>query len=219
MPRNISKYGRPLPYFMKYRSEYYARQKLSRVPCNMNKLCWDIEHWQVKVKFPRKQQFDYSIMIDNTLTYSDELFGKIEQLLKEYIRESTTMAKYQAAVRKYNTKEIKEQFTKSEALNYVADWGELYERYKQRAAEICPDVRVLANIAVTLCTTTYKTKGAKFPWIVAGAGIVQNIKPAEHMRLPLQDDNGEYEYLGRRYTMVEVGEAEQPEPVEDLPLI
>lgn len=204
MPRNISKYGRPLPYFMKYRSPYYARQTLSRAPSNMNKLCWDIEHWERGIKFKRNTGFDYRIMIDESLSYDEETFNAVHELFKQFCKETAAASRYQSIVRKYESKDVRERFTKTEAQEYMAEWDVIYEKYKAEARSVCPDQCVLANIAVRICYELHKNKGMKFPWIVAGDGVVKNIRAPEVIRMPVQDDNGEYVYLGKRYSLLEI---------------
>lgn len=219
MPRNISKYGRPLPYFMKYRSPYYARQELSRAPSNMNKLCWDIEHWERGIKFKRNGKFDYSIMIDEELPYDQEQFDAVEEVFLRFCKETTAASRYQSLVRKYESPDVRKRFTKSEASEYMADWDVIYEKYKAEARKVCPDECVLANIAVALCYVKYKNKGAKFPWIVAGDGIVKNVKAPDVMKMPMQDENGEHLYLGKRYSLLEIkDELEMPDVADDFDL-
>ena len=51
IPKHIAKYGKPVPYFMKYAGEYYFRmKKFLKSKRNMNRLCWDIEKWHKKLK-------------------------------------------------------------------------------------------------------------------------------------------------------------------------
>ena len=52
-----------------------------------------------------------------------------------------------------------------------------------------------------LCYEKYPNKNKKFIWRVAGSGVVENIIQTSIL-LPLQCDNGQYEYLGKRYDMV-----------------
>lgn len=199
MPRNISKYGRPLPYFMKYRSPYYARQELGRTPSNMNRLCWDIEHWERGLKFKRNTGFDYRIMIDESVNTPEETVDRLERLFMDFCKESSAMSRYQSVVRKYEQADIRSKFTREEAAEYMADWEGLYEKYKTAAVSICPDERVLANAAVKICYERHKNKGMKFPWVIAPNGIVSNIQFPEHNYLPEQNEEGDILYLGKRY--------------------
>ena len=202
MPRVISKWGRPLPYFMRYRSPYYARMELSKAPSNMNRLCRELEKWERDLKWRRKEKFDYSVMYNDDITYTQEQFDAIAAIFKDFCKESNEVQKYQTKVRRYVDKDIRQQFTKYEATTYIADWDALYQKYKKLCADVCDDQQIVANIATKLVHEVYKGRGRKFPWIVAPDGVVANVKPQEGIMVPSRDDEGDEMYLGRRYTMV-----------------
>ena len=202
MPRVISKFGRPLPYFMKYRSPYYARQQLSKAPSNMNRLCWELERWERGVRWKKEARFDWQIMYDQDIKYTEEQFDAVEKLFLDFCTETTRMQKYQSLVRKYQAKDIREKYTKAEASSYIADWDTMYRRYRALGREICPDERVLANIGIILTHVKYKSRGHKFPWVVAPEGLIQNIRPKELMYIPTQCDDGHATYLGKPYKLI-----------------
>ena len=82
-------------------------------------------------------------------------------------------------------------------------YGKLYDSYRGRCLSVCSNnIRMVANAAVQLCHD-HKSWNQKFQWIVGGSGIVQNIKQVDIM-LPERDDDGEFEYLGRKYTMTQI---------------
>lgn len=205
MPRHIAKWGRPLPYFMRYRDPYYARQKLSRSPSNMNRLCWELERWDKGIRWKRTfPEFDYSIMIDETATYNEETADAVEQIYLEFGKETRKLHLEQTRVRKYLDADVKEKYSRSEAKNYTANWKSHYDRYRNRCLQACPDIKALANILVKLGYEKYPSRDKKFMWTVAGNGIVMNIRQVDKLVLPKSDSNGNLEYLGRRYSMAEV---------------
>lgn len=199
MPRTISKYGRPLPYFMKYASPYYERLKLSRSRSNLNKLCWEIERWKKGVRFKRTDQdFDYTIMINDEIPISDEVYKEIEEVYRSFCAEVKELSR-----------ELKHMNGEEEEAERKRAYALLYERYRNRCYVICGgDSSLVANVAVTLCHN-HKTWNQRFKWVVGGAGIVKNIKQV-NICLPKQDDFGELEYLGKRYTMVEIKKEDVP---------
>ena len=72
IPRYIAKYAKPVPYFMKYRSDYYAKmKKFSVAKSNMNRLAKDIESWQkAEIRFKKTyKDFDYKIMMSPFAKY------------------------------------------------------------------------------------------------------------------------------------------------------
>jgi hypothetical protein len=206
LPKHISKYAKPLPYFMKYAGEYYRNMKdLSKAKSLLNRLCWDIEKWQKKIRFKRTfKDFNYHIMIDNNLLHDDLKFQAMEELYLKFEKEMSEVRK-QNAMRK-NHGEYANYFgdlSSEEILNTKINWGYYYNRYKELAENICPSENERANYAVELCYGKYKNKGKKFIWTVATDGILSNLKQ-QKIELPIQDDNGKYEYLGRLYNLQEV---------------
>ena len=187
MPRTISKYGRPLPYFMKYASDYYGKLKLSKTRSNMNRLCWELEHWQREIRWKRASPFfDYSIMFDGSVDAGPDKIKinyAVDALYKCFCRDVKQL--------------VEDVKGKSEDERKKA-YALLYERYRNEVLAACNgNVKLAANITVWL-SDFCKSRNQKFPWIVAGSGIVQNIKQVD-APLPIRDDNGDLEYLGKKY--------------------
>ena len=93
--------------------------------------------------------------------------------------------------------------TKEEVLNTTINWNYYYERYSRIANMICLNPKELANLVVKLCYEKYPKKNKKFIWIIAGQGILENLKQTKVL-LPTENENGQYEYLGRKYSLKEV---------------
>ena len=195
MPRNISKYGRPVPYFMGYRSDYYKRQKLSKAYSNMNKLCYKVEKWERSFRWKRTySEFDYKIMMDDTIEIDEAIFIEVEKLFFEFCKEMAELARDQREIR-LNIKD------------FVIDWGYYYGLYKKRCRAISKDQKMVANIAVKLSYENYPNKNKKFLWCVASEGILKNLEQQE-VFLPIKCENGNLSYLGKRYIMVEKSKGE-----------
>lgn len=189
MPRYISKYGRPLPYFMKYASPYYSKLKLSRTASNMNKLCQDLERWRKHIRFKRTdREFDYTIMLDPTIEVPADTYCAMEELYRSFCQEVKVLSK---------------EANNMEEEDRKVAYGKLYDSYRGKCLSACGNsIRIVANAAVHLCHK-HKSWNQKFQWIVGGPGIVQNIKQVS-ITLPKRDDSGEFEYLGKKYTMTQV---------------
>lgn len=217
VPRQIAKYGRPLPYFMKYASPYYKRMKrLSCAHSNMNEMCWFIEKWADGLRHKRSDGFDYTVMIDKEAEVSQEHFDAIEKIYVEFNKMVAELAETERHCRYFNRfkDELEaEGITKEFAANFEVDWQLYYNKFRARCAEICPNPKELANIAVKLCYQKYPRRSKKFMWVVAGTGIVENIQQV-NICLPQLCDDGEYEYLGKRYALVPVGNELNIEPIE-----
>lgn len=204
IPRHIAKYGKPLPYFMKYAGEYYKRLKtFSHANSNMNRLCREIERWEKAVAWKKSGvPFDYTLMMNQTIDIPVDIEEKIETVFLAFCKEMTELAKYQAKIRNFDAhkEELQGVISREDALHFTLDWSSYYRRYRERCRSICPDERMLATIAVRLCYEAYPKKNKSFPWRVAGEGIVENIKQVP-FTLPRQSDWGEAFYLGKRYTL------------------
>lgn len=207
IPRNIEKYGRPLPYFMKYASPYYKRmKKLSCAHSNMNQLCFYLERWENTIRKRRTDKFDWTIMMDSDVGYTQEHFDAIEQIFHEFNKLCRDLSSINRKCKNYNTykKELtKLGITKEDAKDYDVNWQCHYDTFRNRCQTIVPDQRELANICVILCYDKYKSRNKKFMWQMAGKGIVENIQQV-NICLPQECDDGEYEYLGKRYTLAPV---------------
>ena len=204
MPPHIAKLGRPLPYFMKYRKEYYANQKLSMAPSNMNRLCIEMEKWHKKLRWARAPQFDYTVMLDAQVNVQVDVYERLREVFLAYNKEMTALQAEQRRVRAYQDEDIRAQVTKFDAQYYTVNWAYYHELYRQKCHEICPDEKMLANAAVLLQYRDYPNVDSKFMWVVAEQGLLDNIKPAEKRLLPKRDPDGNELYLGRHYSMVEV---------------
>ncbi len=196
IPKHIAKYSKPAPYFMKYTAPYYARlTKLGVAPSNMNRLCWFIEKWSKNYKRKRTfKDFDYSIMIDQSIPINEERFSQIEAIYLDYCREMCQLGKDQRSINAEDTP-------------FAINWGYYHNLYKEKCLKICPDHRELANYAVMLCYERYPNKTKKFLWRVTDRGIIDNIEQVEVL-LPQRDDSGPHKYLGRRYKLTQINEGD-----------
>lgn len=226
IPRNIAKYGKPLPYFMKYASEYYkGLYTFSYSKSNMNRLCWKLEKWDKTFRWKRTyKDFDYTIMYndkievfesDNIVSVGDSLISfdeytkyrnNIEEIFLDFCKEMSYLAKLQKEIREYKDEDLewlKVFVTKKDAKNFLINWQHYYDTYKNKCKEACPYPEIVSNTAVELCYEKYPSKNKSFIWKVSGDDIVKNIKQV-NIELPIKDDNGIYLYLGKRYSFKKI---------------
>ncbi len=214
IPKHIAKYSKPLPYFMKYASDYYrGLNTFSHAPSNMNRLCKDLEKWSKSQRYTMgTKDFDYHIMIDDTLPFDEAIQQEVNALYLAFCKEMTQLAHDQAAIRKYGDPSL----SSYDAKNFTINWKYYYDTYRDACRKICSDPRILANMAVRACYEYYPQKrNTKFMWRVAGEGIVMNLKQ-QVFPLPLRDDEGPYEYLGKRYRLETVDLLETMETTETM---
>ena len=115
-------------------------------------------------------------MIDDSIEEPPELADAISALFDEYNDEIQAALVDQRRIRAYEDDDVREAMSKFDAENFVLDWGSIYESYKERARAICPDNKMLANIAVRIVYEKHKSSKSKFHWVVAEQGILDNIK-------------------------------------------
>lgn len=192
IPRNIAKYAKPLPYFMKYAAETYSKlKKFSMSYSNMNRLCWEIEKWESNIRFKHKyKDFNYKIMINPNIAHDHKKLKQIEEIYLDYCKEMRQI--------KLDEKEIR-----TTNKYFCINWEYYYDIYRNKCLTICDDICELANLAVLICYERYPKKSKKFIWQIAGNGIVQNLSQTD-LKLPLEDTEGKYEYLGRKYKLINV---------------
>ena len=167
----------------------------------MNKLCRQIEKWSQSFRWIRTyKDFDWHILIDEDVGVDFNTFCLIEQIYLDFCNEMRDLASLQKEIRSRETyrEEYADVMSYSDAKEFTIDWGYYYDLYRNKCLQICPNRKMLANIAVLLCYQKYPNKNKKFMWRVAGDGIVDNIKAID-IELPVKDDNGSYLYLGKHY--------------------
>lgn len=217
IPRHIAKYSKPLPYFMKYAGDYYkTMKKWNYAETNMNYMCYQIEHWEKKVLHGRNshkidKDFDYSIMTDRTIIVdrNSDKYKQIEEVFLRFYKEMSELTKEQHKFSNYRVGEnmdwIRENYPlldESLIPDFEFDWNKYYEEYRNECKKICSNPKELANIVVDICYCKYPKKSKKFIWKVASEGILSNLKSSYiPIPLPALDDKGEYEYLGKRFTV------------------
>lgn len=233
IPRNIAKYGHTLPYFMKYAGPYYSSLKeFSRSQSNLNRLCLELEKWDKTLRFAKPcAQFDYRIMLDPDITVPAGTFEAVEQIYLDFCREMGELGREQSMIRNYDKykDELDGRITRKDAQAFLINWQFYYDKYRNACKEVCPDAKLLANIAVLLCYEKYPKKNKKFIWRVAADGLLKNIRARDGL-FPLLDEQGQidpkgpspipvceendadretYEYLGKRYRLSPYLEASQ----------
>lgn len=215
IPYEIAKYSKPYPYFMRYISDYYEGlyQSMERTKSsyrfqktkmsNMNRLAFMIEDFHNnEVKWKKSNGFNYKIMIDESIVENEEKMNEIENIYLEFNKEVKYLVSFENKLHRYEEfKNELKAWDKESAMNYHVDWNTVYNRYRVRCEKICQDKNELANIAVKICYEKYPKRGKKFMWVVASSGIIDNIKQ-EEFKIPVKDSNGDFEYLGKKYSML-----------------
>ena len=202
----ISKYSKPLPYFMKYAGSYYLNMsKFNRSHSNLNRLCRDLENWHRELKFKEKiKGYDYRIMMNNDLLWDDEILHKLEVIYTEFSAQMAEFRKQQFMKRKSDHyKNYFGDVSRYDMANTEINYKHYHNLYRQKCLDVCGDVQMLANYLVYICYELYPKRDKNFAWIIAKDGIIKNLK-REKVRLPKECADGEYEYMGKYYSLQEV---------------
>jgi len=193
IPPYIAKYGKPIPYFMKYAGSHYSKMKdFLKSRSNMNRLCWELEKYHSNLRWSRRDKgFDYKLMIDCSVDIDDIVLSSIEGIYLDYNKQLLQIKKDELSIQR--------ELGGVDTFKY--NWDSFYEEYRNKCFSVCPDKRMLVNALVIICYERYPKGTTGFLWNIAGDYIPKNIKQTE-IELPIRDEqHGEFEYLGKGYRM------------------
>ena len=159
--------------------------------CVMNRICRKFEDaFDGYVgRNNAKTDFDYRIMRSDA-EYLPRQYNAVKKLMDEYnrsVKNFLIFAEYERV----------DEYTSFAELNAMDD------EFRKECELICPDARALCNIVLDLCYTRSATK--RFAWNMCGEQIVRNLleKNGNIIRYPTQCEDGEIEYGGKRFTIME----------------
>lgn len=204
LPKQISKYARPLPYFMQFAGDYYKKIKeFNKYRSNMNSLCFDIERWENTKKTRKtKEGFDYHIMIDDSVEIHEDVFNQVSELYIDFNRtiKRLLMEKNKCKDWDKNKEWIKKymNITKKESVAFDVNWNYYYDMYKDKLRKISKNKKEIVNCLVKLCYEVHPRSSKKILWSVAGDWVVGNIKQY-NKEIMLRDKDGDICILGDRY--------------------
>lgn len=187
----IESLEKPSKEMTEFLSNYYKYFPVSDLDCVVNRIARIVENRFKKEKDTDNDndKFDYSVYKSPDITYSKSTFNHIKEIYNEYIDRASEFK------RLTETKAI----DKDDA---DVQQQELFDYFKMRCDEICPDDKVLCNIVLDMC---YPHKNSKsFAWNVAGKTIIKNLieKYGNIIAYPaICDNNGDFLYMGNNYRM------------------
>lgn len=150
----------------------------------MNKVCHYMEQEVGKVRKGRKNlSFDYHIYLDNDIELDNVKLVKMRKLYLEFSNVKRSF---------YDTgKRNKEQ--KEENLQI----------FRKKLYEISSNISELTNLIVHVCYVDYPKRSKDLLWKVFPNGLLFNLNKNNIVRsveLPFEDENGEFEYLNKKYS-------------------
>ena len=204
LPRQISKYARPLPYFMQFAGDYYKILKeFNKYRSNMNSLCFDIERWENTKKTRRTtDDFDYHIMIDDSVEVDNDTLEKVEEIYLDFNKTIRRLLLEKSKCKDWekNKEWIKKYMAinKKQAMAFDVNWNYYYDIYKDKLLSITRNKALLVNCLVKLTYEKYPRSTKKILWSVAGDWVVGNVKVVNEQLL-VRDSDGDISILGENY--------------------
>lgn len=164
--------------------------------CVVNRICHKLEDEfaDIEKKVKDDSNFDYSIYKSkNVKRISSKVKDSVEEILKEYKLELKNLSK-----------RISE--------NSVAEEEKcrtLEEHFRQKLASVCPNEEMLTNIILDL--TYGQNKDKSIAWKLVGQGIIDNLLQNNDYtyKIPLLDEDGDIEWNGDRFKIVEIKAEEE----------
>ena len=168
-------------------------------PCTMNKICWYIEDAFKDVKLKVRnddKDFDFRIY-KSSKRYNKDRFEQIKNLYKQYNKEKRDLIRGQniSMDSKY---ESKDNYDISSSKKMFID------KFIKDANKICSNQEELCNILIDIC---YKNKANRqFAWDICGDQIITNLlnKNNNTYKYPIKDKNGDIEWNGCKFSMIEM---------------
>ena len=163
-------------------------------PCTINRICWLFEEEFDKTSTATKteDEFDYSILKIEDVTYSRTHYYKILKVYGEYKSRMDYLHK-KMNMSKANSFEFTEQI-------YIATM-----EFRRQCSIISTNEKELCNIIVDIC---YEKENSKqFVWDMVGSTIIDNLLQRNKgwFKYPKQvDSDGEFSYGGMEFVMSEL---------------
>lgn len=185
--------------------KYYNELPVTKTPCIMNKMAWQIEGMEFDFKHPKNTPEENLALAEKMMNGEFKLMkskmDKIRHIYKEW--KSDIMESHKNEYMKIN---------KSVDLGDGGDANEhmldlMRERYERKLEDVVANDQELADYIVYMAYVDAKDSSMKtFCWSYASNGIIKNLLEKNNIvTIPVESDNGT-EYLGKKYCLQEVFE-------------
>lgn len=174
----------------KIKDEFYQRSPLIDSNSTMNLLCHYAEGKIKELKeTAKKTVFNHKIYMDESIPIDEAKLHKMNLLF----------AKWSAFQRNRHDKPFENDDSDDEVFQSKDEYIKVLER---EAYYISNNLKELTNLIVKVCYELHPASSKEFAWkLFEGSGIIENLKERcrGFISVPLLDDSGSYEYLGRKY--------------------
>jgi hypothetical protein len=174
--------------------DYYKYNPFIETDCLMNKIC---NYMEYNTKELKKEITNYktseeiiSILKNPTIVTDPEKYKQLYDIYDKYKKEK----RHFQQILNQNTGQV---YKTIEQYNKVI---------KQEAFKISSNGSELANLAIDICYIAKLNDNKNFAWNIFGNEIVENIllNKQKICKVPFQDKDGNIDYMGGKYSMMEV---------------
>ena len=154
----------------------------------MNNICRYMEKEVKEIKINANKvspDYIFDIIFNKNITITEEQIKEMEKIYKKYKKGKSQHKNISNSVIAENEKVL---FYKDDVLNLNFDY-------------ISDDIQRLANLAVYVNYYLYPTSPKNFCWDLFGEGILLNIydNSNKEFSIPMLNENGKIEYMGKKY--------------------
>ena len=172
---------------------YIQRMPVGMHPCVMNKICrrFEEEFDNYFLKNISEEEFDYAIMKSGQ-EYTTTQYNAIAKLYEQYTKRLQEYMQFSKRER------IDEDESATKRSLMIRDFKVECERACSNAAQLC-------DIILDLC---YRRSGSKqFCWDICSEEIIDNLLKNNDNTIyfPVQDEDGDIEFCGKRFTLESKG--------------
>ncbi len=209
------------PYYMKYIAKHKGyelhEKKQVKMPCALNQLCWDMEHFYNSIKWDfGDAEVNRNIALEFIIDYEEMkatenikgLTEKVENILKEYYKEEQKInlwaKKTKEEILKDDTIEKKSTHLKAITENKKLGLKIKQEEVRKSLNGLNIKDTVLASI-ITYLIYIKKPNRSKNPlWLYGFEGLVKNLRKTNtgYTYSFIRDKKGHIEYLEDRYSKI-----------------
>jgi hypothetical protein len=172
----------------KIKEEFYSRSPLIDSPSIMNNLCHHMEENAKEIKHVKiEKSVDYHIYMNRDFEFDKNKIDKMEFLYLKWV--SFLRNSHDRPVEEDDETEMP---TKDEFIRVL----------EREAYDISSNISELTNLLVYVCYVLHPKASKDFAWrMFNGKGIIDNLieRCNGYMNVPVLDEAGTHEYLGRKY--------------------
>lgn len=187
---------RKTPEQIDFLNKYHYYSPVIESDCVMNNLCRYIESIDFEIKdiINKKTDIDYELLMSDEFKFDEDKYKEILSTFNEYKK---VVSSYVSVSNRNSKKDFDEEKYREVIGNY--------EKFKSEMSRICSNVELLVDYLVYMFYVDNQKQNKDILWKMYGDQIFENIKSnTSHFYVPIDDEQGEFEYLNNKYTLRKV---------------